>query len=121
MSITSEKGQERQDFSQEMKALKTLNRPSKHLDNENFVEESKNKLTKAGIKATKYHYSKMESKQCTVRVSKDLKKLKWRYEDASKYQIFAKRECLIEEIQSVIYGPLTHTFRAYRLQNIMAI
>ena len=54
--------------------MKTLNRPSKHLDNENFVEESKNKLTKAGIKATKYHYSKMESKQCTVRVSKDLKK-----------------------------------------------
>lgn len=35
--------------------------------------------------------------------------------------MFSKSSCNIADIESILYGPATHTFKGYRLKNLMAI
>ena len=35
--------------------------------------------------------------------------------------MFSKSSCNIADIEALIFGPATHTFKAYRLKNLMAI
>ena len=66
-----------------------------------------------GIRVTKFHYTKMRSKECTLRLSHDMKKIVWCYDDQifpSDY-IIENRSCEISKIQSAIYGAQTITFK----------
>lgn len=63
----------------------------------------------------------MASRTCLVQISPDGKKLTWDYWGSKHLKVFSSRHCLLEEVQSVLYGPITHTFRAYRIANLMAI
>lgn len=77
---------------------------------------------RAGIAARKYHYSEKKSKKCSIRITEDLSILSWDYDGLmSKSNIFSKQRCNISKIQSVLFGPYTHTFRAYRLELLFEI
>jgi hypothetical protein len=70
-----------------------------------------------GIRVIKFHYTKMSSKECTLRLSQDMRKLVWYYDDQiipSDY-IIDNRSCEISKIQSAIYGAQTITFKQWRM------
>jgi hypothetical protein len=46
---------------------------------EDFVAKSIETLATTGIEVIKYHYSKMTSETCVLKLSEDKKKLKWEY------------------------------------------
>jgi hypothetical protein len=35
--------------------------------------------------------------------------------------MFSKSRCKIADIEALLFGPATHTFKAYRSKNLMAI
>ncbi|TNV87000.1 hypothetical protein FGO68_gene6336 [Halteria grandinella] len=74
---------------------------------------------KVGFKAVKYHYSKKKIKDCTLKVTEDMQYLYWVYDDSVLSSKFMRRFCKISDIQSLIYGPQSYTFRAYRLQHLL--
>jgi hypothetical protein len=61
----------------------------------------------------------MESKMCTVILSADNLKLSWEYDEKLSFSYFRKKRIQVKDIQSIIYGPFSHTFRAYRLQALL--
>lgn len=61
----------------------------------------------------------MKSRACTISVSKDERELCWEYQDSLRFNFFSKKSCAIRDVEGILLGPSTHTFRAYRLQNLL--
>lgn len=80
-----------------------------------------------GISARKYHYSKKESKDCFIELSQDLKSISWYYKGGLRDEkplsknLFTKSKFKIADVQQIIYGPYTFTFRAYRLEQLLLL
>ena len=65
-----------------------------------------------GIMARKYHYTKKKSEDCIIRISSDLKKLKWIY--LNKLSVIKRqREVPIDQLKGVVYGSFSSTFMQY--------
>lgn len=70
---------------------------------------------KHGIRVTKFHYNVKNSKECTLKLSDNLKRLYWEYDDQKYSSDFMNRFIKVKNILSVLYGPQSYTFRSYRL------
>jgi hypothetical protein len=77
------------------------------------------KQLKAGIRATKFHYTKKKIQDCTLRLSDDLTTLFWEYDNQYFSSEVMRRFCTLEDIESMIYGPHSYTFKAYRMQHLI--
>ena len=71
---------------------------------------------KIGIKATKFHYSKKETRECTLRLSEDGKTLFWNYYGTNLSSEFMKRYVNLSDVEGIMYGPQSYTFRAYKTE-----
>ncbi|TNV74824.1 hypothetical protein FGO68_gene10014 [Halteria grandinella] len=79
-------------------------------------------LLSKGIKGRKFHYSKKQSKDCFISLTNDKATLYWNYgETPLPSAMFTKSKFKISNIQQIIYGPYTYTFRAYRLEQLLAL
>jgi hypothetical protein len=79
-----------------------------------FIQESKQKLLK-GIRARKFHYSKMKSKPCRVYITAEQNEIFWDYDEFTGFNLFSNNRCHIYDVEGLLLGPQTHTFRAYRI------
>jgi|LauGreDrversion4_2_1035121.scaffolds.fasta_scaffold373602_1 hypothetical protein len=70
---------------------------------------------KLGIKAIKFHYSKKQTRDCTLRISEDGKSLYWNYTGSNLSSEFMRRYVKFENVEGVMYGPQSYTFRAYKM------
>ena len=67
----------------------------------------------------KFHYTKRKNKLCTLRLSEDMRTLYWEYEDQYFSSKVMRRYCSIKDIENVLYGPQSYTFRAYKLEDLV--
>jgi len=73
-----------------------------------------------GFKVIKFDYTQMTSREIILKLSPDYSVFKWEYENmTNSLSIFKKREKKISSIQSMMFGPFSQTFMAYRLQIIL--
>ncbi len=73
-----------------------------------------------GIKVIKFDYTEMTSREIILKLSPDYSVFKWEYQNmANSLSIFKKREKKISSIQSMMFGPFSQTFMAYRLQILL--
>ena len=70
---------------------------------------------KLGIKAIKFHYSKKQTRDCTLRISEDGKNLYWSYSGSNLSSEFMRRYVSFENVEGVMFGPQSYTFRAYKM------
>jgi hypothetical protein len=85
---------------------------------QDFVVECIDKLKNEGIAAIKYHYSEMKSRPCTITLSPDMRLITWDYHDSN---IFQTHQCQIADIENLVFGPNTQTFRSYRSMHLLSI
>lgn len=60
----------------------------------------------------------MQCKDCTFVLSADYRKICWFYDDQLLPSKILDRQCEIKNIQSVIFGPHTITFKQWRLKEL---
>jgi hypothetical protein len=68
---------------------------------------------------TKFHYNVKSCKECTLRLSFNYKTLYWEYDDQRYSSQLLHRYFKVKQIKSILYGPQSYTFRAYRMQDLM--
>ncbi|TNV84882.1 hypothetical protein FGO68_gene11445 [Halteria grandinella] len=72
-----------------------------------------------GFHAQKFHYSKKKTRDCLIKVTDDLSTIMWIYEDSILSSKTMKRYCLVSDIEEILYGPQSYTFRSYKLQHLV--
>ncbi|TNV86047.1 hypothetical protein FGO68_gene10399 [Halteria grandinella] len=73
-------------------------------------------LLKIGIRVEKFHYSKQGSKVCTLRLSEDFRAIYWEYDDQKLPSRLMDRQLKLREVENVMYGPQSFTFRYYKFK-----